>query len=102
MTFRVRFTREAQDDLERLYDFIIERDGTDFAIAERALDAIRNGIALLESTPFSCRKARADNSFLRELIIAFGISGYVALFEIEDERTVTVLVVHHQREDDYH
>lgn len=102
MTFRVRFTREAQADIERLYDFIIERDGAEFAVAERALDAIRNGIALLESTPFSCRKARADNSFLRELIIAFGASGYVALFEIENEKTVTVLAVRHQREDDYH
>ncbi|MEO8741760.1 MAG: type II toxin-antitoxin system RelE/ParE family toxin [Lysobacteraceae bacterium] len=102
MTFRVRFTREAQADVERLYDFIIERDGADLAVAERALDAIRNGIALLESTPFSCRKARTDNSFLRELIIAFGTSGYVALFEIENEKTVTVLAVRHQREDDYH
>ncbi len=102
MTFRVRFTRDAQDDIERLYDFIIERDSADLAAAERALDAIRNGIALLESTPFSCRKARNDNSFLRELIIAFGTSGYVALFEIEDDKTVTVLALRHQREDDYH
>ena len=102
MTFRVRFTRDAQADLERLYDFIIERDEGDFAVAERALDAIRNGIALLESTPFSCRKVRSDDSFLRELIIAFGVSGYVALFEIEDGKTVTVLAVRHQREDDYH
>ena len=27
-------------------------------------------------------------------------SGYVALFEIEDSRTVTILAVRHQREDD--
>jgi ParE toxin of type II toxin-antitoxin system, parDE len=28
--------------------------------------------------------------------------GYVALFEIEDASTVTVLAVRHQLEDDYH
>ena len=44
----------------------------------------------------------SDNTFLRELIIVFGASGYVALFEIDDAKTVTVLAVRHQREDDYH
>lgn len=102
MTFRVRFTREAQDDLVRLYDFILERAEGDWTLAERALAAIRDGIRLLEASPFSCRKATLDNTFLRELLIAFGASGYVALFEIEDANTVTVLAVRHQREDDYH
>jgi plasmid stabilization system protein ParE len=102
MTFRVRFTREAQADIDRLFDFILERDGGDGTVAERALDAIGNGIALLETSPFSCRKASAGNAFLRELIVAFGTSGYVALFEIEDVATVTVLAVRHQREDDFH
>jgi plasmid stabilization system protein ParE len=93
VTFKVRFTEEAQADLERLYAFIIERDAGDWTVAELALEAIRSGITLLELTPFSCRKATAGNSFLRELIIAFGATGYVALFEIEDAATVTVLAV---------
>lgn len=100
MTFRVRFTQDAQADLDRLYGFIL--DAGDWAVAERALDAIRNGITLLEISPFSCRKATAGNAFLRELVIAFGASGYVALFEIEDDKTVTILAMRHQREDDYH
>src|SRR5512141_2668139 len=99
MTFRVRFTQDAQTDLERLYDFIL--DAADWAVAERALDAIRNGMTLLEISPFSCRKAMAGNTFLRELVIAFGASGYVALFEIEDDKTITILAMRHQREDDY-
>ena len=102
MTFRVRFTKDAEADLDRLYAFLLEPEVADWKVAERALDAIRHGIALLESSPFSCRKVAADNAFLRELIISFGIAGYVALFEIEDARTVTVLAVRHQREDDYH
>ncbi|MGK2910969.1 MAG: type II toxin-antitoxin system RelE/ParE family toxin, partial [Sphingobium sp.] len=41
-------------------------------------------------------------AFLRELVIDFGASGYVLLFEIENSQTVTVLAVRHQREDDYY
>lgn len=102
MSFRIRFTAGAKADLERLYDFIPQRDEGDWSLAERALEAIRNAICLLEASPFSCRKATPAQPFLRELIIAFGAAGYVALFEIEDARTITVLAVRHQREDDYH
>ena len=101
MTYRVRFTREAEADLVRLYEFILERVETDLDVAERALDAIRHAITGLERSPFSYRKA-AESPFLRELVIPFGASGYVALFEIDDERTVTVLALRHQREDDYY
>lgn len=102
MSFRVRFTQEAQADLERLYDFVLQRDDGDWSRAERALQSIRDGITVLELSPFSCRKAAEGNTFLRELVISYGSSGYVALFEIEDARTVTVLAVRHQRESDYH
>ena len=102
MSFRVRFTREAAADLMRLYEFILEQGNNDWLVAERALGAIKNGIGTLEFSPFSCRKATPDNSFLRELVIPFGAAGYVALFEIDDAQNVTVLTVRHQREDDYH
>ena len=55
----------------------------------------------LKSSPFIYRKAE-DDPFLRELLVPFGSSGYVALFEIEDATTVTILAVRHQLEDDYH
>ena len=71
-------------------------------LAERALQAIGDGMTVLELAPLSCRKATPGDPFLRELVIGFGASGYVALFEVDDERTVTVLAVRHQREDDYH
>ncbi|MCC8393811.1 type II toxin-antitoxin system RelE/ParE family toxin [Paraburkholderia sp. MMS20-SJTR3] len=102
MTYRVRFTHAATADLNRLYDFIIERDDTDLPLAERALQAIRDGIATLRTSPFTCRKAEQNTPFLRELLIPFGHTGYVALFEIESNQTVTVLAVRHQLEDDYH
>ena len=102
MSYRVRFTKDAEADLLRLYEFILARDEADWAIAQRALEAIRNAIRSLELSPFSYRKAAAGNPFLRELVIPFGAAGYVALFEIDNDKTVTILAVRHQREDDYH
>ena len=102
MTFSVRFTQLAESDLVRLYEFILQRDENDWALAERALDAIKHAIRGLELSPFSYRKAAADNPFIRELIIPFGASGYVALFEIKAGQTVTVLALRHQLEDDYY
>lgn len=105
MTFRVRLTREAEADLDRLFDFVLERelerDGGDLALAGRALAAIRAGFATLRTSPFTCRKA-GQSPFLRELIIPFGRSGYVALIEIESATDVVVVAVRHQLEDDYH
>lgn len=102
MTLRVRFTREAEEDLVRLYEFILDRDAADWPLAERALEAIRHAVSGLERSPFSYRKAsRGGSPFLRELIIPFGSAGYVALFEIEGSDVVTILAVRHQREDDY-
>jgi hypothetical protein len=59
---------------------------------------------LLEQFPFSCRKAGGGlhGPRVREMLIPFGASGYVALFEIEDGRTATILAIRHQRESDYH
>ncbi|MBC7378002.1 MAG: type II toxin-antitoxin system RelE/ParE family toxin [Burkholderiaceae bacterium] len=106
MSWRIRLTRDAEKDLLRLFDFLLERElerpgGGDLAVAERALEAIQNGLATLASSPFTCRKA-AESPLLRELVIPFGATGYVALFEIADGTTVIVGAVRHQREDDYH
>ena len=99
--YRIRFTEDAENDLLRLYDFLIE---VDLDLANRALAVIKDGMGLLERFPFTCRKAAngIHGPRIRELVISFGASGYVALFEIDDASTVTVLAVRHQREEDYH
>ena len=105
MNFRVRLTRGAEADLDRLFDFVLERElgriGGDLVLADEALVAIRAGVATLRTSPFTCRKA-GQSPFLRELIIPFGRSGYVALFEIVGSTDVVVAAVRHQLEDDYH
>jgi len=99
VSYRVRYTKSARDDLLRLFAFPLEHD---LHAAARAREAIAKGIAFLQEFPFSCRKAAPDNPFLREMLIPFGAAGYVALFEIENNETVTILAIRHQREDDYH
>lgn len=94
MSFVVRFSASARDDLTRLYDQLLDR-------AEQALGAITGAVESLRRSPFIYRKV-GDDPFLRELLIPFSQSGYVALFEIEDAATVTILAVRHQLEDDYH
>ena len=105
MTFKVRLTREAEADLDRLFDFLLEReqsrDGGDLSLPTQAIAALQSGIATLKTSPFTCRKA-GQSPFLRELVIPFGRSGYLALFEVEDSSRVAVLAVRHQLEDDYH
>jgi plasmid stabilization system protein ParE len=105
MSFRVRLTRDAEQDLERLFDFVLERElsrtAGDMELADQALTGIRAGIATLKTSPFTCRKA-GNSPFLRELIIRFGGSGYVALFEVADSEEVVVSAVRHQLEADYH
>lgn len=100
MSYRVRLTEEAEDDLLRLFDFLLERAG--IATATDALATMRHVLELLAFSPFSCRKAGQGDPFLRELVIGHGASGHVALFEIENKDIVTILAARHQREEDYH
>ena len=105
MTYRVVFSEAAALDLERLFDFALQREldseTGDLDIPGKAVQAIKDGIAFLASSPFACRKV-GSSSFVRELIIPFGHTGYVALFEVVDKSTVIIGAVRHQREDDYH
>jgi plasmid stabilization system protein ParE len=103
VSYTVRYAPAARDDLLRLYDHLIERAQVveDLLIAEQALEAIEAAIASLSRAPFIYRKV-SPSPFLRELVISFGHTGFVALYEVEDAQTVTILAVRHQREDDYH
>ena len=105
MTYTVVFSEAAAVDLAQLFDFALQREldseTGDLDIPDRAVQAIKAGLALLETSPFACRKA-GTSSFIRELIIPFGHTGYVALFEIVDGNTIIIGAIRHQREDDYH
>ncbi len=102
--YTVTLLQEALADLRRLEDFAIEREfaseAPDWNAPQRALDAIREGLRLLSWSPYTCRKAELGNGRSRELVIPFGGTGYIALFEIVDDNVV-VAAFRHQREEDY-
>ena len=103
-TFEVRYTDAAREDLLRLFDFLLVRAETveDFDAVQRIIDSLVEEVeSHLSRTPFIFRKA-GSSPFLRELLIPFGVAGYVALYEIEGGSIVNILAVRHQREDDYH
>jgi plasmid stabilization system protein ParE len=104
MSFEVVFSATAEDDLARLFDFLLHRANTpeELHLAQSAIEALRSTVRYqLGATPFSFRKA-AKSPTRRELIIPFGATGYVALYEIASPSSVVVLALRHQREEDYH
>ncbi len=104
MTFRVEFTPEADADLDRLFDFLLERAQTveEAMRAHEAVEAIRTAAnSHLATTPYSYRKV-GQRSTLRELIVPFGSTGYVLRFDIRTPELVLVIGVRHQREEDFH
>ena len=92
----VVYSRHAFADLERLADFLA-KDAAKAAIA--AIDVIRDGIEILERHPLVGRPCEAR---LREILISYGKSGYVALYSHEQQQDVVlVLAIRHQREAGY-
>jgi len=84
--YTVTLLQEAVEDLRRLEDVAIERElareAPDWATPQRALDALGEGMRLLAWSPYTCRKAALGNGRSRELIVPFGGTGYIILFEI--------------------
>ena len=104
MRYAVEFTQGAEDDLVRLYDFLLARAETleELDVADEALQFVRQAaLSHLSTTPYSYRKVGA-RSTLRELIIPFGTTGYILRFDIRSPELVLVIGARHQREEDFH
>ncbi len=92
----VAYSARALQHLERSFEFIAEHDPR---AALAATSAIRSAIEILAEHPLIGRP-RGDD--LRELIISYGKTGYVALYEfLPHIEQVRVLAIRHQRELDY-
>ena len=92
----VIYSRHAFSDLERLADFLL-KESPKAAVA--AIDVIRDGIEILERHPLIGRPCEEG---LRELLISYGKSGYIALYSYEQlQDVVLVLALRHQREAGY-
>ena len=90
---RIIFSPKALLDLERLTDFLIEID-KNAALVTLAL--IESAIQILQHHSLigpSC------DTFIRELIISRGKSGYVALYNFDEAKnTVLICTIRHQKE----
>ncbi len=93
----IHFAEEALADLERIFEFNLERDPP---TAPVHIYRIRTAILLLETHPEIGRPIRGLG--LRELVISYGHTGYIALYEhspVVD--LVRVVAIRHQREAGY-
>lgn len=101
-----RFAPAADEDLDRLLDYLIDRAKylEDLVHAQEVITMLRKAIEdQLGFTPWSFRKAvEGGSSTRRELIVPAGRTGYLALYEIENNSSVVILAVRHLLESDYH
>ncbi len=83
-------------DLERLFEFLAEKDP---GAAARAAQAIREAVSILERHPLIGRPVEEG---LRELVISHGRTGYMALYRhLLPDDVVLILALRHQREAGY-
>ena len=92
------FDTEALDDLERIFEFNLEQDAT---TALDHIETIRSAVLILDEHPEIGRPI-GRGSALRELVISFGKSGYIALYEHSPvEHLIRIVAIRHQREAGY-
>lgn len=93
---RIIYSGQALDDLERLFHFLLAHEP---AAATASALAIKSAVEILEAHPLTGRRVEGE---IRELVISFGKTGYIALYRhIPVRSEIRVLSIRHQRELDY-
>ena len=79
-----------------MFEFLRTHDP---ASATASAAAIASAVSMLSEHPFAGRRIKGE---LRELVVSFGRTGYVALYRYLPARgDIRVLALKHQRELDY-
>jgi len=92
----VVYSKRALDHIERAFQLLRDKNPD---AASNAVTAIQSAVDNLAAHPFVGRRLEGE---LRELIISYGNSGYVALYRFviaADE--IRILAIRHQREVGY-
>ena len=90
---QVRLSARAFSDLERIFEFIADRDP---ARALQTVERIREAVMILERHPLIGRPVEEGR---RELVMAHGRGTYVALYRwLPADESVLVLAIRHGRE----
>jgi plasmid stabilization system protein ParE len=94
---RLTWSRRALLDVARLRAFLAPKS---LDAAERAVNAIRQGVKILGKYPEIGRLVDDLPPEIREWVIEFGQGAYVARYEY-DGKQVTILAIRHGREAGY-
>ena len=90
---QVVYSARSLDHLERAFRFLRDKHPS---AAISAVEAIRSGIDNLSAHPLVGRRIEGE---LRELVISYGQTGYVALYRfVVAQNEIRVLAIRHQRE----
>jgi plasmid stabilization system protein ParE len=93
---QVVYSARGIENLEHAFASLLAANPT---AAEAAAEAIESAVNTLAAHPLVGRRIEAD---LRELVVSFGVTGYIALYRFEvREDTVRVLALRHQQEIGY-
>jgi addiction module RelE/StbE family toxin len=93
---QVIYSENALTDLERLFNFLLEHNPS---AALSAAETITDAVTTLKTHPLI---GRCIEDEIRELIISYGKSGYVALYRfVPTLDQIRVLAIRHQQELDY-
>ena len=91
------WSESALRDVQRLYRFLADNNSE---AAKRVVKAIRASVRVIAQHPEIGRPAEGMEPEYREWVIAFGDSGYIALYRYEGE-TALIVAVRHQKEVGY-
>jgi addiction module RelE/StbE family toxin len=92
----VVYSRQALDNIERAFAFLRDKNPE---AAQHAVSAIQSAVDNLAAHPLVGRRLEGE---LRESIISYGHSGYVALYRfVISTDEVRILAIRHQREIGY-
>lgn len=94
----LNWTPQALRDLARVEAFLHDKDPD---AAFRARQAIRSSTAILENFPRAGRHVEHLAAEYREWPIRFGSAGYIALYKVESDNSVTIVAIRHMREDGF-
>jgi len=93
----VTYSARALADLDRLFDFLAAENPN---AAVTAATVVVDAVTILERHPHIGRPIKGR---LRELVISYGRTGYVALYRVATRgERVEILALRHQREAGYH
>lgn len=93
----IKWTQSALQDVQRLYQFLEKRN---VSAARKAIKTIRANLNILVKHPEIGRPMDYMDVEYREHVIAYGHSGYLALYYYDGE-TVVILAVRHRAEVGY-